>query len=122
MAAVPARSNPLFSLEVVIVAGCLIALVSFGVRSTAGLFTAPLAEAVGQTGSVLSVEGAPGTSRDARKNLHEAPQVEIVQGRVERVLRVQLPRAACGRRPSGCTERARGSVDGLSACDGPWGK
>ncbi|MET3719717.1 MULTISPECIES: class I SAM-dependent RNA methyltransferase [unclassified Arthrobacter] len=53
----------------------------------AGLFTAPLADAVGQTGSVLSVEGAPGTSRDARKNLHEAPQVEIVQGRVERILR-----------------------------------
>ncbi|MEO5993222.1 MAG: TRAM domain-containing protein [Arthrobacter sp.] len=52
-----------------------------------GLFTAPLADAVGATGSVLSVEGAPGTSRDARKNLHDAPQVEIVQGRVERVLR-----------------------------------
>ncbi|WP_104044278.1 class I SAM-dependent RNA methyltransferase [Arthrobacter sp. ZGTC412] len=53
----------------------------------AGLFTAVLADAVGETGSVLSVEGAPGTSRDARKNLHAAPQVEIVQGRVERVLR-----------------------------------
>ncbi|MGF9649084.1 TRAM domain-containing protein [Pseudarthrobacter oxydans] len=57
----------------------------------AGLFTAILADAVGETGSVLSVEGAPGTSRDARKNLHAAPQVEIVQGRVERVLR-QKPR------------------------------
>ena len=57
----------------------------------AGLFTAPLADAVGVTGSVLSVEGAPGTSRDARKNLHGAPQVEIVQGRVERILR-QRPR------------------------------
>jgi tRNA/tmRNA/rRNA uracil-C5-methylase (TrmA/RlmC/RlmD family) len=57
----------------------------------AGLFTAALADAVGVTGSVLSVEGAPGTSRDARKNLHGAPQVEIVQGRVERVLR-QKPR------------------------------
>lgn len=57
----------------------------------AGLFTAPLADAVGATGSVLSVEGAPGTSRDARKNLHGAPQVEIVQGKVERVLR-QKPR------------------------------
>ena len=57
----------------------------------AGLFTAPLADAVGETGSVLSVEGAPGTSRDARKNLHGAPQVEIVHGRVERVLR-QKPR------------------------------
>jgi tRNA/tmRNA/rRNA uracil-C5-methylase (TrmA/RlmC/RlmD family) len=57
----------------------------------AGLFTAVLADAVGETGSVLSVEGAPGTSRDARKNLHAAPYVEIVQGRVERVLR-QKPR------------------------------
>jgi tRNA/tmRNA/rRNA uracil-C5-methylase (TrmA/RlmC/RlmD family) len=57
----------------------------------AGLFTAPLADAVGVTGSVLSVEGSPGTSRDARKNLHGASQVEIVQGRVERVLR-QKPR------------------------------
>lgn len=53
----------------------------------AGLFTAPLADAVGVTGSVLSIEGSPGTSRDARKNLHDAAQVEIVQGRVERVLR-----------------------------------
>lgn len=57
----------------------------------AGLFTAPLADTVGETGSVLSVEGATGTSRDARKNLFGAPQVEIVQGRVERVLR-QKPR------------------------------
>lgn len=57
----------------------------------AGLFTAPLADAVGETGSVLSVEGAPGTSKDARKNLRGAPQVEIVQGRVERILR-QKPR------------------------------
>lgn len=57
----------------------------------AGLFTAPLADAVGVTGSVLSVEGAPGTSRDARKNLHGAAQVEIIQGKVERVLR-QKPR------------------------------
>ncbi len=53
----------------------------------AGLFTAPLADAVGVTGSVLSVEGAPGTSKDARKNLHGEAHVEIVQGRVEKVLR-----------------------------------
>lgn len=57
----------------------------------AGLFTAPLADAVGVTGAVLSVEGSPGASRDARKNLHDFSQVEIVQGRVERVLR-QKPR------------------------------
>ncbi|HEV7166611.1 MAG TPA: TRAM domain-containing protein [Micrococcaceae bacterium] len=55
----------------------------------AGLFTAPLADAVGPTGTVLSVEGSPGTSRDARKNLHASAQVEIQRGRVERVLGAQ---------------------------------
>ena len=55
----------------------------------AGLFTAPLADAVGPTGTVLSVEGSPGTSRDARKNLHAFSQVEIQRGRVERVLGAQ---------------------------------
>lgn len=73
----------------------------------AGLFTAPLADAVGVTGSVLSVEGSPGTSRDARKNLHGQGHVEIVQGRVERVLRsrprrfdslvIDPPRAGAGK-------------------------
>ncbi|MFQ4149337.1 TRAM domain-containing protein [Arthrobacter sp. LAPM80] len=52
----------------------------------AGLFTAPLADAVGPDGSVLSVEGSAGTSRDARKNLHASAQVEIAQGRVEKIL------------------------------------
>ncbi|MGP9501228.1 class I SAM-dependent RNA methyltransferase [Specibacter sp. AOP5-B1-6] len=55
----------------------------------AGLFTAPLADAVGPDGSVLSVEGSPGTSRDARKNLHASEQVEILQGRVEKILGTQ---------------------------------
>lgn len=55
----------------------------------AGLFTAPLADAVGNDGSVLSVEGSPGTSRDARKNLHASEQVEILQGRVEKILGTQ---------------------------------
>ncbi|MEV8182436.1 TRAM domain-containing protein [Specibacter sp. NPDC078692] len=59
----------------------------------AGLFTAPLADAVGTDGSVLSVEGSPGTSRDARKNLHASEQVEILQGRVEKILGTQ-PRAS----------------------------
>lgn len=52
----------------------------------AGLFTAPLAEAVGPSGYVLSVEGAPGTSRDARRTFKRQPEVAVVQGRVERVL------------------------------------
>lgn len=69
----------------------------------AGLFTAPLAAAVGGSGRVLSVEGAAGTSRDARKNLHAVPQVEIVQGKVDRVLRSQYPprRGRSGRQPAG---------------------
>ncbi|GAA3696099.1 class I SAM-dependent RNA methyltransferase [Zhihengliuella alba] len=52
----------------------------------AGLFTRPLAELVGPSGAVLSIEGAPGTSKDARRNLHDHPQARIVQGRVERRL------------------------------------
>lgn len=58
----------------------------------AGLFTAPLAHAVGERGRVLSVEGAPGTSRDARRNLHASGHVEIFQGRVEKILRSQRSR------------------------------
>ncbi|MDQ6739114.1 MAG: class I SAM-dependent RNA methyltransferase [Actinomycetota bacterium] len=55
----------------------------------AGLFTASLADAVGPSGSVLSVEGSMGTSKDARKNLHAAAHVEIQRGRVERVLQAR---------------------------------
>ncbi|WP_369047196.1 class I SAM-dependent RNA methyltransferase [Sinomonas sp. P10A9] len=75
----------------------------------AGLFTAPLAAAVGPGGYVLSVEGAPGTSRDARRTFKRQPEVAVVQGKVERVLRRQSdqgsfdavvldpPRAGAGR-------------------------
>jgi tRNA/tmRNA/rRNA uracil-C5-methylase (TrmA/RlmC/RlmD family) len=93
----------------------------------AGLFTAVLADAVGATGSVLSVEGAPGTSRDARKNLHAAPQVEIVQGRVERVLRqkprdfdaliLDPPRAGAGKAVVGQLVAARPRAIAYVSCD-----
>ncbi|MCH6470566.1 class I SAM-dependent RNA methyltransferase [Sinomonas terrae] len=74
----------------------------------AGLFTAPLAARVGASGSVLSVEGSPGTSRDARRTFKRQRQVDVVQGRVERVLRQRAgqrldavvldpPRAGAGR-------------------------
>lgn len=52
----------------------------------AGLFSATLARAVGESGSLLSIEGAPGTHKDARRNLHELPQATVIQGRVERAL------------------------------------
>lgn len=53
----------------------------------AGLFSLPLAHAVGGSGTVFSIEGAPGTHRDAKKNLRQLSQVQVIRGRVERVLR-----------------------------------
>lgn len=52
----------------------------------AGLFTAALADRVGLTGHVLSMEGAPGTSADAAHNFANDPQVIVTRGRVERAL------------------------------------
>lgn len=52
-----------------------------------GLFTTFLAEAAGETGTVLSVESDPGAARDARRNLHDLPQVRLVGETVERALR-----------------------------------
>ncbi|MFF2347732.1 class I SAM-dependent RNA methyltransferase [Pseudarthrobacter sp. NPDC058119] len=93
----------------------------------AGLFTAVLADAIGVTGSVLSVEGAPGTSRDARKNLHSATQVEVVQGRVERVLRqkprnfdalvLDPPRAGAGKAVVGQLVAAQPRAIAYVSCD-----
>ena len=54
--------------------------------SGAGLFTAVAARAVGETGSVLAVEGSPVTSADAARNLADAPHVNTVRGDVARVL------------------------------------
>jgi tRNA/tmRNA/rRNA uracil-C5-methylase (TrmA/RlmC/RlmD family) len=55
-----------------------------------GLFTRFLADAVGERGTVLSVESDPGGSRDARRNLHAVPQVTLVDQTVERALRQGL--------------------------------
>lgn len=51
-----------------------------------GLLTLPLAVRVGPSGTVVSVESDARAVRDARRNLHEHPQVRIEQGRTERVL------------------------------------
>lgn len=54
--------------------------------SGAGLFTAPLAAAVGPTGSVVAVEGDERAVRDARRNAHGLDHVELHHGTVEGVL------------------------------------
>jgi tRNA/tmRNA/rRNA uracil-C5-methylase (TrmA/RlmC/RlmD family) len=54
--------------------------------SGAGLFTLPLADAVGPDGEVVSVEGDARAVRDARRNVHDRPNVELHQGDVARIL------------------------------------
>lgn len=54
--------------------------------SGAGLFTLPLADAVGDAGSVVAVEGDARAVRDARRNLHDRPRVELHAGDVAEVL------------------------------------
>jgi tRNA/tmRNA/rRNA uracil-C5-methylase (TrmA/RlmC/RlmD family) len=52
-----------------------------------GLFTVFLADAVGEQGTVVSVESDRRAARDARRNLHDRPQVRLVGSTVERALR-----------------------------------
>jgi tRNA/tmRNA/rRNA uracil-C5-methylase (TrmA/RlmC/RlmD family) len=54
--------------------------------SGAGLLTQPLARLVGPDVSVLAIEGDARAVRDARRNAHDLPQVELLQGDVGRVL------------------------------------
>ncbi|GAA1740099.1 TRAM domain-containing protein [Isoptericola hypogeus] len=54
--------------------------------SGAGLFTLPLAAAVGPSGRVVAVEGDARAVKDARRNAHDLPQVELHLGAVDRVL------------------------------------
>jgi tRNA/tmRNA/rRNA uracil-C5-methylase (TrmA/RlmC/RlmD family) len=49
----------------------------------AGLFSALLGAAVGPTGDVLAVEGDARAVSDARRNLHDLPQVRVRHGRVD---------------------------------------
>ncbi|WP_136089528.1 class I SAM-dependent RNA methyltransferase [Auritidibacter ignavus] len=64
----------------------------------AGLFSAFLARAVGETGRVYSVERARQASKDARKNLHEMKQAVVINGRTEKVVSswVHRPQAPSG--------------------------
>ncbi|QCB93795.1 class I SAM-dependent RNA methyltransferase [Cellulomonas shaoxiangyii] len=55
--------------------------------SGAGLFSLPLADAVGGSGRVVGVEGDARAVRDARRNAHDRPQVELHAGDVADALR-----------------------------------
>lgn len=55
--------------------------------SGVGLFSGPLATAVGPAGSVVGVEGDRTAVDDARRNLADLPQVTSVVDRVDRALR-----------------------------------
>ena len=73
----------------------------------AGVFAAALAEAVGESGRVLSVDTSRTSTRAARAALADLPQVEVVTDSVRRVLSAQRssadiavldpPRAGAGR-------------------------
>jgi tRNA/tmRNA/rRNA uracil-C5-methylase (TrmA/RlmC/RlmD family) len=52
----------------------------------AGLFSSPLADAVGPDGRLVAVEGDERAVRDARRNAHDRPQVELHAGDVADVL------------------------------------
>jgi tRNA/tmRNA/rRNA uracil-C5-methylase (TrmA/RlmC/RlmD family) len=52
----------------------------------AGLFSAFVGEQVGADGRVVMVEAAAAAVRDARRSLHDLPQVEIVQARADQAL------------------------------------
>lgn len=54
--------------------------------SGAGLFTLPLADRVGESGRVVAVEGDARAVKDARRNAHDRPQIELHQGDVGAVL------------------------------------
>jgi tRNA/tmRNA/rRNA uracil-C5-methylase (TrmA/RlmC/RlmD family) len=54
--------------------------------SGVGLFSVFLAEAVGASGSVVSVESDAQAAKDARRNAHDLPQVQIVAAEADEVL------------------------------------
>jgi tRNA/tmRNA/rRNA uracil-C5-methylase (TrmA/RlmC/RlmD family) len=56
--------------------------------SGAGLFTLPIADAVGEDGAVVDVEGDARAVRDARRNAHDRENVELLEGDVAQVLAV----------------------------------
>ncbi len=93
----------------------------------AGLFTLPLADAVGEAGSVLAVEGDERAVRDARRLVHDRPQVVLRAGEVGPVLGSGLgaadvvvldpPRTGAGRRVVEAVGALKPSTVVYVACD-----
>ena len=95
----------------------------------AGLFTVPLADAVGPTGAVVGVEGDERAVRDARRTLHDQPHVALHHGDVARVLAeaddvvhadvvvLDPPRTGAGRRVVDAVAQLRPDRIVYVACD-----
>ena len=66
-----------------------------------GLFAGQLGDRVGPLGSVVAVESSAGAVRDARRSLHDLPQVRLVHTRVDRWLSSTAAPAPSQRRRAG---------------------
>jgi tRNA/tmRNA/rRNA uracil-C5-methylase (TrmA/RlmC/RlmD family) len=95
-----------------------------------GLFAAALADAVGEGGAVLAVEGEGAATECARENLAGRPWAEVRPGRVDRVLRhlvrqgitadvvvLNPPRSGAGRVVCGYVAAMRPRAVAYVACD-----
>ena len=93
----------------------------------AGLITAPLAERVGAEGRVVLVESDPAATAAAGESLADLPAVQVVRGRVEKVLGglpgppavivADPPRKGLGRRLAGELAGRGAARIVLVACD-----
>lgn len=94
----------------------------------AGLFTRSLCDAVGPEGIVECVESAPGSVRDARRNLHDLPQARVHEASVEQWLEhaegttvhgivLDPPRTGAGPRVAAALAALEPRVISYVACD-----
>ena len=85
----------------------------------AGLFAAILADAVGESGQVVSVDSARAASRAARATLADLPQVRVVSDSVRRALTAQHGRADVAVLDPPRGGAGRDVIDLLAAADVP---
>jgi tRNA/tmRNA/rRNA uracil-C5-methylase (TrmA/RlmC/RlmD family) len=87
--------------------------------SGAGLFTLPLADAVGEQGAVLAVEGDDRAVRDARRLVHDRPNVTLRTGDVGAVLQSGVGAADVVVLDPPRTGAGRGVVEAVAALSAP---